>query len=134
MPSNDKIGMINMLLYSCRWFRICSDLIISFRIGLMVFLRKTVILETLTLIALKHILIINIGLMQNMITVPDKPLFSVLSYLWLLSLQAKTRLRKSVKGILNCCKLQIVFKSQNQLSNALCFKDCIPKEHASSVI
>ena len=29
----------------------------------------------------------------------------------------------------NCCKLQILFKSQNKLSNAFRSKSCIPKEH-----
>ena len=33
------------------------------------------------------------------------------------SLQTKTKLRKSFKGSLNCCKLQIVFKSQRKLAN-----------------
>ena len=31
----------------------------------------------------------------------------------------RTKLRKSLKGILNCCKLQIVFKSQNKLAKGL---------------
>ena len=44
-----------------------------------------------------------------------------------LSSQTRTKLRKSLKGILNCCKLQVVFKSQNKLSTAFRFKDRIPK-------
>ena len=43
-------------------------------------------------------------------------------------------LRKSLKAILSCCKLQIVFKSQNKLAKAFRFKDCIPKELTSGVI
>ena len=43
-------------------------------------------------------------------------------------MQARTKLRKSLKDILNCCKLQIVFKSQNKLAKAFRFKDRIPKE------
>ena len=66
--------------------------------------------------------------------VPKKPLFLVLPYLGLLSLQTRTKLRKSLKGILNCCKLQIVFKSQNKLTNAFRFKDRIPKELTSGVV
>ena len=42
----------------------------------------------------------------KMITVPRKPLFLVLSYLGPLSLQTRIKLRKQVKGILNCCKWQ----------------------------
>ena len=69
-----------------------------------------------------------------MITVPKKTLFLVLPYLGPLSLQTRTKLRKSLKGILNCCKLQIVFKSQNKLAKAFRFKDRIPKEITSGVI
>ena len=63
-----------------------------------------------------------------MITVPKKPLFLVLSYLGLSSLQTRIKLRKQVKGILNFCKQQIVFKSQKKLPNVLRFKDHISKE------
>ena len=78
----------------------------------MVFLRKTVILETLSVFALKRFLITNIELREKMITVPNKSLFSVLSYLRVLLLQARAKFKKSFKGILNSCKLQIVIKSK----------------------
>ena len=71
---------------------------------------------------------------EKVITVPKKTLFLVLPYLGPLSLQTRTKLRKSLKGILNCCKLQIVFKSQNKLAKAFCFKDCISKELTSGVV
>ena len=71
---------------------------------------------------------------EKVITVPKKTLFLVLPYLGPLSLQTRTKLRKSLKGILNCCKLQIVFKSQNKLAKAFRFKDRIPKEITSGVI
>ena len=48
--------------------------------------------------------------------------------------ETKTKLRKFLKGILNCYKLQIVFKSQNKLENAFRFKVCIPKEFISGVL
>ena len=67
-----------------------------------------------------------------MITVPKKPLFLVLPYLGSLSLQTRTKLRTFLKGILNCCKLQIVFKSQKKLANA--FKDRILEELTSGVV
>ena len=63
-----------------------------------------------------------------------KPLLLVLPYLGPLSLHTRTILRKSLKSILNCSKLQIVFKSQNKLGNYFCFKYCIPKELTSGVI
>ena len=42
---------------------------------------------------------------EKVITVPKKPLILVLPYLGHLSLQTKTKIRKSLKKILNCCKL-----------------------------
>ena len=38
-------------------------------------------------------------------------------------LQNKTKFQKSIKVVLNCCKLQVVFKGQNKLCNNFCFKD-----------
>ena len=62
-------------------------------------------------------------------TVSKKPLLLVLPYLKPLSLQIKTKLRKSLTGILYYVKLQILFKSQNKLSKAFCFiEDYVPKE------
>lgn len=69
-----------------------------------------------------------------MIFVPKKPLFLVLPYFELFSLQIRTKFRKSLKDILNYCKLQILFKSQNKLSIALCFKDHITKQISSDTV
>ena len=71
---------------------------------------------------------------EKVIAVPKKTLFLVLPCLGPLSLQTRTKLRKSLKGILNCYKLQIVFKSQNKLAKAFRFKDRILKELTSSVV
>ena len=56
-------------------------------------------------------------------TVERKPLRLVLPYLGTMSLQTRTKLQKSIKGVLNCCKLQVIFKSQNKLCNNFHFKD-----------
>ena len=69
-----------------------------------------------------------------MITVPKKTLFLDLPYLGPLSLQTRNKLRKSLKSIFNCCKLQIVFKSQNKLAKAFRLKDGIAKEPTSGGI
>ena len=61
-------------------------------------------------------------------------LFLVRSYIRPLSLQTRTKLRKSLKGILNCGKLQIVFKSQNKFANAFCVKDRIREELMSGAV
>ena len=50
-------------------------------------------------------------------TVEKKTLVLSLPYLGDVSLQTTTKLRKSFKSILNCCKLQTVFKSQRKLFN-----------------
>ena len=71
---------------------------------------------------------------EKAITVPTEPLFLVFSQLRPLKLQTRTKLRKSLKVILNCCELQIVFKSPNRLSNALRFKGRTSKELTSDVI
>ena len=55
-------------------------------------------------------------------------------YLGPLSLQTRTKLKKSLKGILNCCKLKIVFKSQNKLAKSFRFKDRTPKELTHGVV
>ena len=46
-------------------------------------------------------------------------------YLGDISLKTRTKLRKSFKGILSFCKLQIIFKSQRKLANVFWFKDCL---------
>ena len=65
---------------------------------------------------------------EKVITVSEKTLVLVLPNFGPLSFQTRTKLRKSLKGILNCCKLQIVLNSQNKLAIAFRFKDSIPKE------
>ena len=54
-------------------------------------------------------------------------LAQVLPYLGSISLQTRTKLKKSLKNILNCCKLLIVFKDKTRLDNSFHFKDQIPK-------
>ena len=61
-------------------------------------------------------------------------MFLVLPHLRTLSLQTRTKLKKSLKGVLNCCKLQVVFKIQKKLAKAFRFKDRIPKELTSVVV
>ena len=70
---------------------------------------------------------------EKELTVHRKTLFLVFPYLGPLSLKTRIKLRKSLKGILNCCKLQILLKSQKKLAKAFNFKDHIPKEVTSGV-
>ena len=67
-------------------------------------------------------------------TVEKKTLLLSLPYLGEISLQTRTKLRKSFKGLLNSRKLQIVFKSQRKLSNVFRFKDRLPFNLVSGVV
>ena len=73
-------------------------------------------------------------LREKVPTVKKKPLRLVFSYLRSISLQTRTKLQKSIKGVLNSCKLQVIFESQNKLCNKLHFKDPVPKVFTSGVV
>ena len=73
-------------------------------------------------------------ILEKLITVPKKTLVLLLSYLGLLPLLTRSKLRKFLHGILDCCKLQIVFKSQNKLANVFRFKNRTPKELTSGAV
>ena len=72
--------------------------------------------------------------LPHVTTVEKKTLILSLPYLGDISLQTRTKLRKSFKGILNCCKLQIVFKNQRKLANVFRFKDRLPFDLLSGVV
>ena len=70
---------------------------------------------------------------ETNLTVEKKPLFLVLPYLDSISSQTRTKLKKSLKNIFNCCKFQIVFYNKTRLGNNFHFKDQIPKDLISGV-
>ena len=61
-------------------------------------------------------------------------LLLVLPYLRIISLQTRTKLKQALKGVLNCCKLEIVFKYQTRFSNSFRYKESIPKDLTSGVV
>ena len=134
LPSSNKIGLLHTLLYRC--FQICSDWT-KFHLELVnlidVFMNNGYP-EDFIDNCFKVLLDENFRVREKVIAVPKKTLFLVLPYLGPLSLQTRNKLRKSLKDILNCCKLQIVFKSQNKLAKPFRFKDRIPKELTSGVV
>ena len=67
-------------------------------------------------------------------TVEKKTLVLSVPYLGDVSLQTRTKLRKSFKSILSCSKLQIVFKSQMKLANFFRFKDHLPFDIVFGVV
>ena len=50
------------------------------------------------------------------------------------SLQTRTKLQQALKGTLNYCKLEIVFKCQTSLNNPFRYEGPIPKDLISSVV
>ena len=46
----------------------------------------------------------------------------------------RTKLEKPLKNILNCCKLQIVFKNKIKLGNKILLNDQIPRDLTSGVV
>ena len=124
LPSVYKFGMVYTLAYRC--FHICSN--------------WTQFHTELTF--LKGIFQNN-GYPENVIdkcfkkflnNIQTKGLFLVLPYLERIYLQTRTKLQQALKGVLNCCKLEIVFKCQTRLSNSLHYKDPIPKDLISGVV
>ena len=67
-------------------------------------------------------------------TVEKKTFILSLPYLGDFSLQTRTKLREYFKSILNCCKLEIVFKSQRKLANVFRFKDRLPFDLLPEVV
>ena len=69
----------------------------------------------------------------QLLPVEKKTLLLSLPYLGEISLRTRTKLRKSLKSLLNSCKIQIVFKSQRKLSNVFRFRDRLPSDLVSGV-
>ena len=107
LPSSNKIGLLHTLLNRC--FRICSDWTKFYLelVKLIDVFKNNGYPENFINNCFKVFLDNNYRVREKVITVPKKTLFLVLPYLGPLSLQTRTKLRKSLKDILNCCKLKI---------------------------
>ena len=71
---------------------------------------------------------------KTTLKVEDEPLVLVLPYLGSKSLQTRTKLKKSFKNILNCCKLQIVFKNNTRLGHDFHLKNWFSQDLTTGVI
>ena len=71
---------------------------------------------------------------ETTLTVEKKPLVIGVLYLGSISLQTRTKLKKSLKNTRNCCKLQTVFKKKTRLGNNFHMKDQISKDLNSDVV
>ena len=134
LPEVYKVGMIYTLAYRC--FKICSDWT-KFHEELN-FLKHVFLKNGYPLSCIDKcfkMVIDKLVINRPQVTVFEKKtLILSLPYLGDISLQTRTKLRKSFKNILNCCKLQIVFKSQRKLANVFRFKDCLPFDLLSGVV
>ena len=61
-----------------------------------------------------------------MLTIPKKQLYLVLPFVGKMSALVKSGLVRSLYKRLPFCKVKIVFKSSNRLTNYLSFKDVVP--------
>ena len=66
---------------------------------------------------------------ETTITVEKKPLALILP-----SFQTRTNLKKSLKNILNCCKLQIEFEYKTRSGKNFHFKDRITRDLTSGLV
>ena len=109
--------MIHKFLYRC--FQICSDWtkINLELVRLINVFKNNGFLENFINNCFKTFLNNKRKLQEKLLSAPKKPIL----------LQATSKFKKSLKGIVNCCKLQTLFKSQNKLSNNFHFKGRIPK-------
>ena len=134
LPPVYKFGMVYTLVYRC--FRISSNWTqfhteLTFLKGIF---RKNDYPENFIDKCFKKILN-NVNLVkENVPTVKKKRLLLVLPYLGIIFLQTRTKLQQALKGVLNCCKLEIVFKCQARLSNSFRYKDPIPKDLIFGVV
>ena len=106
LPEVYKVGMIYTLAYRC--FKICAA--------------WTKFREELNF--LKHVFLKN-GFI-------DKCFKMIINKLVIKRPQVTTV--ETFKGIMNCRKFQIVFKSQRKLANVFRFKDCLPFDLVCGVV
>ena len=67
-------------------------------------------------------------------TVHKKELIIILPYLGKMSQIAKTRLAKTMNKHVKCCKLRVIFHTNNRLTDYFHFKDFVPETLLSSLI
>ena len=70
---------------------------------------------------------------ETAVITEKKSLLLVHPYLSSISSQTKIKFKNSLKNILNCSRLQTVFKNKTRLGNNFHFKDRIPKDFICGV-
>ena len=121
LPFTYKIGMTHKLSFRCFWIwqgwtKFCLELV-----KLMDVFESNGYPENFINNFFKTYLNNKHRKQREVITAHKKPLFFVLPCLGRLTLQTRTKLGRSPKCILNCYKIQILFKSHDKFANALFF-------------
>ena len=134
LPTVYKFGMVYSLASCC--FKICSDWTKLHEE--LVFLKQVFLKNRYSLSFIDNCFKTSVDklfLKRPQLTIVEKKtLFLSLPYLGEISLQTRTKLRKSIKSLLNSCKLQIVFKNRRNFSNIFRFKDCLAFDLVSGVV
>ena len=127
LPDTYKIGMIYTLANRC--FRICSSWSMFHQqlILLREIFKKNGYPENFIDRCFKLLLDRIHILKEKVPTVEKKPLRLVLPYLGNISLQTRTKLQKTIKGVLNCCKLQVILKVKINFVIIFTLKTLFPK-------
>ena len=116
LPSTHKVGMLCTLVYRC--FTLCSDWT-KFHRELVtleeIFQRNGFPKSFIDKCFTKFLDRLHI-IKPTLARVEKKPLPLVLPYLGPIYLQVRTKIRNAMKSTLNCCKLQVIFKSERKLS------------------
>ena len=114
LPSTYKFGTVYTLAYRClricsSWTKLHNELVCLKEIFL-----KNGYPEDFINKCFKKFMDNIYAIKETILTVEKKPLFLVLLYLSSISLQARTKLKKSLKNILDWFQLQIVSKNKTR--------------------
>ena len=134
LPDTYKIGMIYTLVNRCFRMRCSWPMLHQQLILLREICQKNGYPENFIDRCFKLFLNGIRILREKVPIIAKKPLRLVLLYLGTISLQTRTKLQKSIKGVLNCCKLQVIFKSQKNLCTKFHFEDNVPQILTSGAV
>ena len=134
LPSTHKFCVLYTLVYRC--FNLYSDWTEFHRelVTLNEIFQRTGYLTLFIDNFLKKFLNRLHMIKPTLATVEEKPLHLVLPYLGPISLQVRTKIINATRWVLNCCKLQVIFKSERKLSNMFRLKDYVPYDLVSGAV
>ena len=127
LPSTCKFGTIYTLAYRCFQIHSSQTKLHNELVCLKQNFLKNSYPEGFINKCFKKFMIIHVVKETPQLKIVEKnPLVLVLPYLASISLQTRTKLKKSLRNILNWCEVQIVFKNKTRSDNNFHFKDRNP--------